>query len=60
MANLAEYWRLSDAMKRESIELFRRNVAKGRVLEMQKATHWLIQSNQDEVREAIEDFAGDL
>ena len=46
MANLAERTRLSDAMKRESIELFRRNVEKGQVLEMQNATHYIIQSNQ--------------
>jgi len=58
MAHLAERARISDAMKRENIELFRRNVEKGQVLEIQKATHYIIQSNQDEVLEAVERFAG--
>ena len=60
MANLAELARLSDAMKRKSIELFRRNVEKGQVLEMQNATHFIFQSNQNEVLEALERFAGGL
>ena len=60
MANLAEHSRISDAMKRESIELFRRNVEQGQVLEMQNATHYIFQSNQREVLEAVEKFAGDL
>ena len=37
VANLAERTRLSDAMKRENIDLFGRNVEKGQVLEMQNA-----------------------
>ena len=56
MANLAERTRLCDAMKRENIELFRRDVEKGQVLEMPNATHYIIQSNQQEVLEAIEKF----
>ena len=56
MANLAERTRIRDAMKRENIELFRRSVEKGQVLEMQNASHYIIQSNQQEVLEAIEKF----
>ena len=59
-ANLAERNALSDALKRESIELFRRNVEKGQVLEMPNATHYIIQSNQQEVLEAIEKFVAGL
>jgi non-heme chloroperoxidase len=59
MAALAERARLSDALRRESIELFRRGVAKGQVIEMPNARHYIIQSNQDEVLQAIEDFATD-
>ena len=60
MANLAEHGRISDAMKRENIELFRKNVEKGQVLEMQNATHYIFQSNQNEVLDTLERFAGDL
>jgi non-heme chloroperoxidase len=60
VANLAERSRLIDALKRESIELFRQNVEKGQVLEMQNAQHYIIQSNQQEVREAIERFVTGL
>jgi len=56
LANLAERTRLSDAYKRKSIGLFRRGVEKGQVLEMQNATHYIFQSNQREVLEAIEKF----
>jgi non-heme chloroperoxidase len=59
-ANLAERARLLDAMKRESIDLFRRGVANGQVLEMQNASHFIFQSNPQEVLEAIEKFASDL
>ncbi len=47
-------------MKRENIELFRRSVEKGQVLEMQNATHYIFQSNQQEVLEAIEKFVAGL
>jgi non-heme chloroperoxidase len=60
MANLAERSRITEAMKRESIDLFKRNVKNGQVLEMPNATHYLIQSNQREVFEAIEKFAAEL
>jgi pimeloyl-ACP methyl ester carboxylesterase len=56
MANLTERTRLLDALKRENIELFRRNVKKGQVLEMPNSRHYIIQSNQREVLEAIEKF----
>jgi pimeloyl-ACP methyl ester carboxylesterase len=60
MAVLAERSRLRDAMQRKSIELFQRNVENGQVLEMQNARHFIIQSNQPEVLEAIEKFAAGL
>ena len=56
LANLAERTRLSEEYKRNNIELFRRGVEKGQVLEMQNATHYIFQSNQREVLEAIEKF----
>jgi non-heme chloroperoxidase len=56
MATLAERSRIRNAMQRENIELFRNNVEQGQVLEMQKARHYIIQSNQQEVLEAIEAF----
>jgi pimeloyl-ACP methyl ester carboxylesterase len=59
-ATLAERARITDAMKRESIELFRRGVEKGQVLEMRNASHYIFQSNQQEVLEAIEKFVGSL
>ena len=59
-ANLAERARITDAKKRESIELFRRNVEKGQVLEMQNATHYIFQSNQQGVLDAIEKFVAGL
>jgi hypothetical protein len=46
-------------LKRENIEQFRQNVAQGHVLELQGATHNLIQSNQQEVLLAIERFAAE-
>ena len=47
-------------MKRESIDLFRRGVEKGQVMEMPNASHYIIQSNQPEVLEAIERFVAAL
>lgn len=55
-ATLAERARIGNDLKRESIELFRRNVARGQVLELQNASHYIIQSNQQELLEAIEKF----
>ena len=59
-ATLAERARLMDELKRRSIELFARNVEKGQVLEMQNASHYIIQSNPQEVLEAIEKFVAGL
>ena len=55
-ANLAELFRIRDAKQRHSIEQFRSNVANGQVLEMRNATHFIYQSNQAEVLEAVEKF----
>jgi non-heme chloroperoxidase len=56
-ANLAERARIASDIKRRSIDLFRRNVEKGQVLEMRNAGHYIFQSNQQEVLDAIEKFA---
>jgi hypothetical protein len=58
-ALVAERARLMNDLKRENIEQFRQNVAQGHVLELQGATHNLIQSNQQEVLLAIERFAAE-
>ncbi|HEU4778867.1 MAG TPA: alpha/beta hydrolase, partial [Steroidobacteraceae bacterium] len=60
LTTLAERARLMEASKRESIELFRRGVEKGQVLEMQNSEHYIHQSNQQEVLEAIEKFVAEL
>ena len=60
LAVVAERARISNAKKRASIELFKGNVEKGQVLEMQNATHYIFQSNQQEVLDAIEQFVGGL
>ena len=59
-ARLAELDRILATKKRRDIELFRRSVPKGRVLELQNATHYTFQSNPQEVLLAIEEFARDL
>jgi pimeloyl-ACP methyl ester carboxylesterase len=56
-ATLAEIARIADDTKRKNIELFQRGVEKGQVLELQNATHYLIQSNRQQVAEAIEKFS---
>jgi hypothetical protein len=60
MANMKERARIRRAIQRESIELFRHGVEKGQVLEMQNASHYIFQSNQQEVLKAIDTFAGGL
>jgi len=60
MAKLAERSRIAAEMKRSSIELFRKNAANSQILELRDATHYIIQSNQDQVLEALERFAGKL
>ncbi len=57
---LAELGRIRDDQRRKNIEQFRRGVVQGRVLELPKATHYLIQSNQREVLEAIEGFSREI
>jgi len=54
---LAEIATRNDEIKRRNIELFRRGVEKGQVLELQNASHYIIQSNQQQVLEAIEAFS---
>jgi pimeloyl-ACP methyl ester carboxylesterase len=56
LANRAEIARITERLKRENIERFRREVANGQVLELRNATHSLIHSNQREVLDAIEKF----
>ena len=57
MATLAELGRINADAQRKSIEVFRRGARRGEALEMPKATHWLIQSNQQQVLAAIETFS---
>jgi len=56
IATLEELGRLNDDTRRKNIELFRRGVRQGEVLELPNATHYLIQSNQRQVLDAIEAF----
>ena len=60
LADLVEIARLSDAQKRQSIELFRSGVERGQVQEMQNATHYIFQSNPAEVLTSIEAFVAAL
>jgi non-heme chloroperoxidase len=60
MSSLAERARIRDALKRENIDLFKRNVEKGQVLELPNSAHYVFQSNPAEVLEAIERFASNL
>jgi pimeloyl-ACP methyl ester carboxylesterase len=57
MATLEELGRLNDETRRKNIELFRRGVVHGEALELPNATHYLIQSNQQQVLDAIETFS---
>ena len=52
-----EIRRRTDEKKHKDIELFRRSVVHGEVLELQRADHYVIQSNPAEVLDAIEKFA---
>jgi non-heme chloroperoxidase len=56
-ATLEELGRIDYHTRRKNIELFRRGVVQGEVLELPNATHFLIQSNQQQVLEAIETFS---
>ena len=56
-ATLEEIGRISNDTRRKNIERFRRDVSQGEVLELPNATHYLIQSNQQEVVDAVETFS---
>jgi non-heme chloroperoxidase len=60
MADVNEQNRLLAAMQRKNIELFRRSVENGQVLEIPNSRHYIFQSNQQEVYEAIEKFVAKL
>ena len=60
VATLAEIERIRGEMQRRNIELFSHHVEKGQVLEMQDARHYILQSNTQEVVDAIEKFAAGL
>jgi pimeloyl-ACP methyl ester carboxylesterase len=59
-ATLEEIGRISADTQRKNIELFRRGVSQGETLELPNATHYLIQSNQQQVLDAIETFSQKL
>ena len=54
---LEEIGRISYDTQRKNIERFRRSVSQGQVLELPNADHYLIQSNQQQVLDAIETFS---
>ena len=56
-ATVAEIAKIKDTLRRKNIERFRREVEKGRVVEMRNATHAIVQSNPDEVVSLIESFS---
>ena len=57
MAELADRARKA---RRKNIDAFRNGVVNGQVLELPNAKHYVIQSNQQEVLDAIEKFAASL
>jgi len=59
-ATVAELGRINAEFRRKNIELFRRGVEKGEVLELQGANHYVMQSNQQQVLEAIERFSAQI
>jgi non-heme chloroperoxidase len=56
-AKLEELGRLDYDTRRKNIERFQHGVIQGEVLELQNATHYLMQSNQQQVLDAIETFS---
>jgi pimeloyl-ACP methyl ester carboxylesterase len=60
MANLAEIRSLREQMQRQNIERFRAQVEKGQIVEMRDARHYILQSNAQEVVDAVEKFAAGL
>jgi pimeloyl-ACP methyl ester carboxylesterase len=59
-ATLVEIKQLREQVQRQNIERFRTRVEKGQVLEMQNARHYILQSNTQEVADAIEKFVAGL
>jgi non-heme chloroperoxidase len=57
---LEELGRIGTDTRRRNIELFRRDVSQGEALELPNATHYLIQSNQQQVLDAIEKFSSQV
>jgi hypothetical protein len=57
IATLEELGGIIADTRRKNIELFRRGVSQGEVLELPNADHYLIQSNQQQVLDAIETFS---
>jgi pimeloyl-ACP methyl ester carboxylesterase len=60
LANIAEIARIHGAMQGKNIEMFRRGVAQGQVLEVANAAHNIVLSNPQEVLHSIEAFVRDL
>jgi hypothetical protein len=60
MATLAEIRQLRGQLQRQNIERFRAHVRHGRVIEMPDARHYILQSNTQDVVDAIEEFAAAL
>jgi non-heme chloroperoxidase len=57
MATLEEIGRIGNETRRKNVEVFRRGVVNGGTLELPNATHYLIQSNPQQVLDAIETFS---
>jgi pimeloyl-ACP methyl ester carboxylesterase len=57
---VAELGEIMKAKKRAGIDQFKSGVEQGQVVELQHATHYLIQSNQQQVVTAIDDFVQGL
>jgi len=54
---VADINRINADSQRRNIEIFRRGVEKGEVLELPHASHYLFLSNPRQVLEAIESFS---
>jgi non-heme chloroperoxidase len=57
MANLAEIHGIVETTRRENLERFRHGVEEAEVVEVPRASHYILQSNPREVLEAIERFS---
>jgi len=60
LATLAEIRQLRETWQRQNIERFRAHVRHGQVIEMPDARHYILQSNTQDVVDAIEEFAAAL